>query len=95
MYAPHCQRQASEVRTSQSAAAMGVTNVGWGQEYAGGLIPKIMLHLAVPADQVKPVIEAIIKGARTGKAGDGKIFVTPINEVVRIRTGERDHRALT
>jgi nitrogen regulatory protein P-II 1 len=73
----------------------GLTDVPWRQEYPSNLIPEIMLHLAVPADQVKAAIEAIIKGVRTGKSGDGKIFVSPINEVVRIRTGDRDHRALT
>jgi nitrogen regulatory protein PII len=53
-----------------------------------------MLQLAVPVDQVQTVIKAIIKGARTGKTGDGKICIAPIEKAVRIRTNERNDKAL-
>jgi nitrogen regulatory protein PII len=72
----------------------GLTKLHWREEYANNLLPKVMLQLAVPADRVKKVTEAIIKGARTGEIGDGKIFITPIEQVTRIRTNERDQQAL-
>jgi nitrogen regulatory protein P-II 1 len=53
-----------------------------------------MLQLAVPADRVKTVTEAIIKGARTGQIGDGKIFIVPIEEVIRVSTNQRNQQAL-
>jgi nitrogen regulatory protein PII 2 len=58
------------------------------------LIPKRMLSVIVPDEKVKPVIETIIKANRTGHPGDGKVFVIPCEEVVRVRTGERDDAAL-
>jgi nitrogen regulatory protein PII len=54
-----------------------------------------MLELAVPADRVKTVTDAIIRGARTGEIGDGKIFIAPLEEAVRVRTNERDQQALS
>jgi nitrogen regulatory protein PII len=60
----------------------GLTDIHWQEEYINTLLPKVMLQFAVPADQVKTVIEAIIKGARTGQIGDGKIFVGPLDEVI-------------
>jgi nitrogen regulatory protein PII len=50
--------------------------------------PKLLLTIAAREDQVEEILEAIVGGARTGKIGDGKIFVTPVDEVVRIRTGK-------
>jgi nitrogen regulatory protein PII len=72
----------------------GLTETYWQEEYVNTLLPKVMLQLAVPVDQLTTVIEAIIKGARTGQVGDGKIFVGPLDEVTRVRTGELNHKAL-
>ena len=72
----------------------GQSKIHWAGEYPNNLVPKIMLQLAVPVDQVKTAIEAIIKGARTRQIGDGKIFIAPIDEVIRVRTSERNHQAL-
>lgn len=65
-----------------------------GAEYLVDFLPKIKLELVVRSDMVEPVIEKIVSAARTGSIGDGKIFVTPVESVVRIRTGERDTDAL-
>jgi nitrogen regulatory protein PII len=59
-----------------------------GCEYKVDFHPKLMLTILAREDQVEEILEAIVEGARTGKIGDGKIFVTQIDEVVRIRTGE-------
>ena len=59
-----------------------------------GFVPKIMLKIAVRAEDSAKAVEVIIEAARTGEVGDGKIFVYPIAEVVRIRTGERNEQAL-
>ena len=65
-----------------------------GAEYVVDFLPKIKLEIAVVDDQLERVIEAIQQSARTGKIGDGKIFVSPLDQVIRIRTGELDHDAL-
>lgn len=65
-----------------------------GREYFVDLLPKIRVEVAVKADQVEGVIEAIENAARTGEVGDGKIFITTLEECVRIRTGERGETAL-
>jgi len=65
-----------------------------GAEYVVDFIPKIKLEVVVSADMVEKVIEAITDAARTGKIGDGKIFVTDIERVIRIRTGEEDAEAI-
>lgn len=65
-----------------------------GAEYTVSFLPKLKIEVAVPTDLVNPTIEAIIKTARTGEIGDGKIFVTSIDQAVRIRTGERDNEAI-
>lgn len=72
----------------------GHTELYRGAEYIVDFLPKVKVEVAVSADLVDSAIEAIEKGARTGKIGDGKIFVTSIDEVVRIRTGERGDVAL-
>jgi nitrogen regulatory protein P-II 1 len=59
-----------------------------GCEYKVDFHPKLLLTIVAREDQVEEILEAIVGGARTGKIGDGKIFVTPVDEVVRIRTGE-------
>ena len=65
-----------------------------GAEYVVDFLPKIKLEIAVVDDQLERVIEAIQQSARTGKIGDGKIFVSTLEQVMRIRTGELDHDAL-
>jgi nitrogen regulatory protein P-II 2 len=72
----------------------GHTELYRGAEYVVDFLPKTKIELAIEADQVDRVIEAISKAARTGKIGDGKIFVYPIEQVVRIRTGETGKGAL-
>jgi nitrogen regulatory protein P-II 1 len=65
-----------------------------GAEYLVDFIPKIKIEIVVPSDRVDVVIETIRKAANTGKIGDGKIFVLPIEQVVRVRTGERGEEAI-
>jgi nitrogen regulatory protein P-II 1 len=65
-----------------------------GVEYTVEFLPKLMLTVIAVDEQVPEIIDAIIEGARTGKIGDGKIFVSPIEEVVRIRSGEWNHAAV-
>jgi nitrogen regulatory protein P-II 2 len=65
-----------------------------GAEYAVNFLPKVRLEVAVPSDQADKVVEAISTSAKTGQIGDGKIFVSPIEQAVRIRTGETDADAL-
>ena len=72
----------------------GHTELYRGAEYSVDFLPKIILEVAVADDLVETAIEAIEKSARTGKIGDGKIFVSPIEHVVRIRTGETGASAL-
>jgi nitrogen regulatory protein P-II 2 len=72
----------------------GHTELYRGAEYAVEFVPKTRVDVAVPNNLVEQVIEAISKVARTGKVGDGKIFVSELSHVVRIRTGERDAGAL-
>ena len=72
----------------------GHTEIYRGSEYTVDFLPKVKLEIAVDNDQVEKVIETIVKAANTGKIGDGKIFVTPLDEVVRIRTSERGSEAL-
>ena len=66
----------------------GHTELYRGTEYVVDFLPKVKVETAVSEDRVEVVIEAIATAAKTGKTGDGKIFVTPIDQVVRIRTGE-------
>ena len=72
----------------------GHTEIYRGAEYAVSFLPKLKIEVAVVADQVARVVEAITAAARTGQIGDGKIFVTPLERAVRIRTGETDADAL-
>jgi nitrogen regulatory protein P-II 2 len=72
----------------------GHTEIYRGAEYAVSFLPKLKIEVAVPAELVSRVIEAISSSARTGQIGDGKIFVTPLERAVRIRTGETDTDAL-
>ena len=72
----------------------GHTELYRGAEYVVDFLPKVKLEVAIKDDLVEQVIEAITNAAQTGKIGDGKIFVTAIEEVVRIRTGETGEEAL-
>jgi nitrogen regulatory protein P-II 1 len=72
----------------------GHTEVYRGREYSVDLLPKVKLELVVPEAQAGKVIEAIMSAAKTGKIGDGKIFVYSVEEAIRIRNGERGEIAL-
>ena len=72
----------------------GHTELYRGAEYVVDFMPKIKVEVALPDDRVDTAIEAIEAAARTGKIGDGKIFVTPIDRALRIRTGETDEEAV-
>ena len=72
----------------------GHTEIYRGSEYEIGYVPKIKLEIATAPDQADRVVEAISKATRTGKIGDGKIFVLPIEAVTRVRTGETGVEAL-
>ncbi|MDB5589556.1 P-II family nitrogen regulator [Enterovirga sp.] len=72
----------------------GHTEIYRGAEYAVSFLPKLKIEVAVPSESVARAIEAISGAAKTGQIGDGKIFVTPIEQAVRIRTGETDDDAL-
>ncbi|MDT5051425.1 MAG: nitrogen regulatory protein 1, partial [Mycobacterium sp.] len=65
-----------------------------GAEYQVDFVPKARIDVVVDDDSVDVVVEAIIGAARTGKIGDGKVWVTPVESLVRVRTGERDAEAL-
>jgi nitrogen regulatory protein P-II 2 len=73
---------------------MGVTEIYRGVKEVGNLLRKIRLEIAVNEDFVEPTISAIIRGAQTGKIGDGKIFVLDLVECIRIRTEERGGQAI-
>ncbi len=66
----------------------GHTELYRGAEYVVDFLPKVKLELAVASDMVDVVVEAITRAAQTGKIGDGKIFIQPLEQIVRIRTGE-------
>lgn len=72
----------------------GHTELYRGAEYVVDFLPKVKLEIAVADGQVDGVIEAVTKAAATGKIGDGKIFVTPVEQVIRIRTGETGEEAI-
>jgi nitrogen regulatory protein P-II 1 len=72
----------------------GHTEVYRGAEYVVDLVPKVRLEVLVDSPDVDVVVTALTEAARTGKIGDGKVWVTPVETVVRVRTGERDVDAL-
>ena len=72
----------------------GHTEIYRGAEYAVSFLPKLKIEVAVPTEMLEAVIDAITATARTGQIGDGKIFVTTLEQAVRIRTGETDADAL-
>jgi nitrogen regulatory protein PII len=72
----------------------GHTEIYRGSEYTVDFLPKIKIEIAVADEVAGKAVEAIVKAARTGKIGDGKVFVSPLEEVIRIRTDERGETAL-
>lgn len=72
----------------------GHTELYRGAEYVVDFLPKIKVEVVLADDIVEQAVEAIVKAAHTGKIGDGKIFVTPVEQVVRIRTGEINEAAI-
>ena len=72
----------------------GHTELYRGAEYVVDFLPKVKLEIIVADDRLNDVVEAIEKAAKTGRIGDGKIFVLPVDDVVRIRTGEHGEEAL-
>ncbi len=72
----------------------GHTEVYRGAEYDIALVPKIRLEIAVNDDDVESVVATITKSAHTGRIGDGKVWVSPLESVVRVRTGDRDDAAI-
>lgn len=72
----------------------GHTEIYRGSEYAVDFLPKVMIEIAIPDELLPKVINTITKSARTGKIGDGKIFIQPLEDVIRIRTEERGEDVL-
>ncbi len=103
---PHSLPDVKQALFDANVYKMTVTNVlgcgqqkGYTEEYRGvvyevNLLKKVRLEIAVNENFVKPTIDAIIKGASSGKIGDGKILVTDLQECIRIRTGERGEKAI-
>ena len=103
---PHRLEEVKEALNEIGIKGMTVTEVkGYGRqkghkeiyrgaEYLVDFVPKVKIEMVVASDAVDRVVEAIMKSARTGKIGDGKIFILPIEDVVRIRTGESGEDAI-
>ena len=72
----------------------GHTELYRGAEYVVDFLPKVKIEVVIPDTLLDRAVEAIVKAAKTGKIGDGKIFVTPVDEVIRIRTGETGEDAI-
>jgi nitrogen regulatory protein P-II 1 len=72
----------------------GHTEIYRGSEYTVDFLPKVKIEIVLPESQVSAAVEAIVKSARTGKIGDGKVFVSTVEEAVRIRTEEKGEQAL-
>jgi nitrogen regulatory protein P-II 1 len=72
----------------------GHTELYRGAEYVVDFLPKVKVEVVIPDNLLDSAIDAIVKAARTGKIGDGKIFVTSVGQVIRIRTGETDEAAI-
>jgi nitrogen regulatory protein P-II 1 len=72
----------------------GHTEIYRGAEYTVDFLPKIKIEVVLPDAMATPAVEAIVKAAKTGKIGDGKVFVSDIDRVLRIRTGETDEEAI-
>jgi nitrogen regulatory protein PII len=73
----------------------GHSEIYRGSEYTVDFLPKVKFEIVVPDDRAQPVVEAILRSARTGKIGDGKVFVADVEQAVRIRTDERGAEAVS
>ncbi len=91
---------AAEVRGMTISQVNGCGNQhGWKEYYRGtevllNMVPKVKFEIVAADDEVDPIVDTILAYARTGEVGDGKIFISPVEEVVRIRTGERGDAAV-
>ncbi|MBI5385164.1 MAG: P-II family nitrogen regulator [Verrucomicrobia bacterium] len=72
----------------------GHTEIYRGAEYTVDFLPKVKIEVVLPDSRVAAAVDAVVKAAKTGKIGDGKVFVSPTDQVVRIRTGETDEEAV-
>ena len=72
----------------------GHTEIYRGNEYTIDFMPKVKIEMVLPDSQIDAAVEAIVKAGKTGKIGDGKVFVTPVSDAIRIRTGERGDEAV-
>ncbi|MGB5684952.1 MAG: P-II family nitrogen regulator [Candidatus Electrothrix sp.] len=72
----------------------GHTEIYRGAEYKVDFLPKIKVEIIVEAEMVDKIIDVVVEAARTGKIGDGKIFILPVEKIVRVRTGETDSEAI-
>jgi len=72
----------------------GIREVYRGMEYQVDFLPKVKIEIVTPDEKVKTIVDTIVEKARTGRIGDGKIFVYPVAEVIRIRTGETGNEAV-
>ncbi len=72
----------------------GHTELYRGAEYVVDFLPKVKIELVVDDDMAEPAVDAILQAAHTGRIGDGKVFITPVEEAIRVRTGERGTEAI-
>lgn len=103
---PHIVEDVKQALTAMGVLGMTVTQVkGFGRqrghteiyrgaEYQVDFVPKVKIEVVIDDERVAAVLDAVTKAARTGQVGDGKIFVTPVDDIVRIRTGETGHDAI-
>jgi len=103
---PHSVEDVKQALTAMGILGMTVTQVkGFGRqrghteiyrgaEYQVDFVPKVKIEVVIDDERVTTVLDAVTKAARTGQVGDGKIFVTPVDDIVRIRTGETGHDAI-
>lgn len=83
------------VQVTGRGVQRGIVHAGRGGEtYTVDMLPKVKVEVVVPESQADAAVEAILKAARTGNIGDGKIFITPVLDAIRVRTGERGEKAL-
>lgn len=82
------------IEVSGHGKQRGVTQSWRGSKFEVDMLPKVLLLLVVPDGKAARVIKAVVNAARSGKIGDGKIFVSPVQDAVRVRTGERGQKAL-
>ncbi|MEG3225011.1 MAG: transcriptional regulator [Methanobacteriales archaeon Met13] len=73
---------------------LGITESYRGRDYKVDLLPKTRIEIVSPQEKVDTVVDTIVKSAQTGCIGDGKIFISPVEDVIRIRTGERGEKAI-